>query len=185
MEKVQLTLATSAPQRAQLKTEFTSRRLEELVALAASSQGSVELNHAVDLVKQNVANIQDELKQDQNTSTQELAKAVGRKADALKSTVKASSPTLSKQVQKEVSKIIEETKEQAVEVMITAHEQIQTQENAHELEVTFNQAYLTAEDVATVTEEVQLKQAVALKEKGSYRRAFQVLKEIEAAHAQE
>ncbi len=189
MEKVQLALATSGSQRAQLKTEFTSRRLEEMVALAASSnQLDVSvLAMAVDRVKQDVTDIKDELSTDQSSSVQitELAKAVGRKADVYTSTVTSSTPSLSKDVQqkvKEVKEMITETKNQAVEVMVTAHEQVQTTDNTHELKLTFEKAFTHAQEIATKDESPKLLQATALQKQGAYRRAFQVLKEIEQAH---
>lgn len=189
MEKVQLALATSGSQRAQLRTEFANRRLEEMVEIAASSKqsDSIKLADAVDRFKQDVSEMKNDLSNSQDTSPQttELAKAVGRKADVYASTVKASSPTLSKDVQqkvKEVDEIISQTKEQAVEVMVTAHEQVQTEDNTHELEMTFEKAFAHAQTIAEPSEQVKLKQASDLQKQGVYRRAFQVLKEIELAH---
>lgn len=189
MEKLQLAIATSGSERAQLKTEFTSRRLDEMVALAASSNQTdiSQLAQALDRAKQDVTNIKNELSTDQSSSVQvtELAKAIGRKADVYTSTVVSSAPSLSKDVQKkvkEVKDIIRATKDQAVDVMVTAHEQVQTADNTHELEVTFEKAFVHAQSIATKEEQLKLKQATDLKTRGVYRRAFQVLKEIELAH---
>lgn len=189
MERVQMALATSDAQKAQLRTEFTSRRLEEMVALAASGKQSdtSQLASAVNRVKQDVANMKTDLSLESASAATELAKAVGRKADVYTSTVTSSVSTLPSNVQKEVQEvktIIRQTKDQAVDVMITAHEQTMTAENTHELEMTFQKALAHATSLASKEEDVKLKQAIALQQKGLYRRAFQLLKEIELAHTQ-
>ena len=188
MEKVQLALATSSSQRAQLKTEFTSRRLDEMVALAAASNQTdvTALALALDRAKQDVSDMKDELSENQtDVQVTELAKAVGRKADVYTTTITSSAPSLSKDVQKkvkEVKEIITETKEQAVEVMITAHERVQTSDNTHELALTFEKAFAHASAIATEAEKIKLKLATELQKQNAYRRAFQILKEIELAH---
>ena len=127
MEKAQLALATSDSQRAALQTEFTSRRLDEMVALAAAAPtpaNDSELAMAVDSAKQNVTDISTTLTSSDGKATSqttELAKAVERKSDAYLSTVNASNPVASKVVQQkvqEVKDILNKTKDQAVEVII-------------------------------------------------------------------
>lgn len=184
MERVQMALATSSAQKAQLRTEFTSRRLDEMVALAASGKQSdiSQIAMAVDRVKQDVTNIKSDLSTETATQATELAKAVGRKADIYTSTVASSVATLSPEVQKQVKAIIDETKDQAVDVIITSHEQAVTAENTHELDLTFQKAFAHASAVATKEEQPKLVIATKLQKQGVYRRAFQVLKEIELAH---
>ena len=186
IERAQMALATSSAQKAQLRTEFTSRRLEEMVALAASGkQNDTQLASAVDRVKKDVANLKTDLANENETQATELAKAVGRKAEVYKSTVNASSVGLSSDMQEkvqEVQTIIDETKDQAVDVMVTTHEKVVTAENTRELEVAFEKAYAHASTIATKEEQAKLAAAKALKEKGNFRRAFQALKEIELAY---
>lgn len=189
MERVQMALATSNSQKAQLRTEFTSRRLDEMVALAASGKQSdtSQLASAMNRVKQDVTDMKTDLSTETTSQATELAKAVGRKADVYTSTVTSSASTLPADVQKQVNEvktIITETKNQAVEVMITAHEQTMTAENTHELEQTFQKAFAHASAIATKEEAKKLELATALQKQGIYRRAFQVLKEIELAHVE-
>ncbi|MCX6714629.1 MAG: DUF5667 domain-containing protein [Candidatus Uhrbacteria bacterium] len=188
MERAQMALATSSAQKAQLRTEFTSRRLEEMVALAASGKQSdtSQLASAVDRVKQDVSDMKADLSNETTSQATELAKAVGRKADVYTSTMTSSASSLPSDVQKqvtEVKSIITETKNQAVDVMITAHEQAMTSENTHELELTFQKAFVHASLIASKEDQSKLAQATALQKQGVYRRAFQVLKEIELLHA--
>ncbi len=188
MERIQMSLATSSAQKAQLRTEFTSRRLEEMVSLASSGKTSdaSQIAMAVRRVKQDVADMKSDLTTETTSQATELAKAVGRKADVYASTVNASASSLPSDVQvqvQEVKDIIDETKEQAVDVIITAHEQAVTAESAHELEITFQKAFAHATLIATEEEQPKLEMALALQKKGIYRRAFQVLKEIEMMHA--
>lgn len=187
MERVQMMLTTSNTQKAQLRMEFTSRRLEEMVALAASGKQSdiSQIAMAVDRVKQDVADIKSDLKTDSSAQSTELARAVGRKADVYTSTVTSSASTLPPDVQTQVNEVktmISETKEQAVEVIMTAHEQAVTAENTHELDLAFQKAFAHASLIATKEEQIKLANATALQKAGIYRRAFQVLKEIELAH---
>lgn len=187
MERVQMALTTSSAQKAQLRTEFTSRRLDEMVALAASGKQSdtSQLASAVNRVKQDVTDMKTDLSNETTSQATELAKAIGRKADVYTSTVTSSASTLPADVQKqvnEVKSIITETKNQAVDVMVTAHEQAVTAENTHELELTFQKAFAHASLIATKEEQTKLANATALQKQGVYRRAFQVLKEIEMAH---
>ncbi len=187
MERVQMALATTSAQRAQLRTEFTSRRLDEMVALAASDKQSdvSQLASAVNRVKQDVTDMKADLSNETTSQATELAKAVGRKADAYTNTVTSSASSLPSDVQtqvNEVKSIITETKNQAVDVMITAHEQAVTTANTRELELTFQKAFAHATLIATKEEQPKLLQATALQKQGVYRRAFQVLKEIELAH---
>ncbi|MFA4846013.1 MAG: DUF5667 domain-containing protein, partial [Patescibacteria group bacterium] len=80
IEKAQLALAFRADSRANLQVEFASRRLHEMVELAATAQEnapeSVEL--AVERFKNEVTTIKEELQQERGAEEKkELAKAVG------------------------------------------------------------------------------------------------------------
>lgn len=180
MEKTQLALATTDGQRAKLHVEFTNRRLEEMIQLAASTKQSdvAEFPLAVDRVKKEVTDIQTELSTEKGT---ELAAAVGRKADQYANTV-SSTPTLSKDAEqkvKEVKQILNETKDQAVDVMITSHEQTLTPESTQELQTTFEKEFARVSALAQPKDAIDLTIAKKLQEQGLYRRAFQMLKEIE------
>ena len=178
MEKASLVLAFSADGRANLKVEFIGRRLEEMVEVAAlrnSSPQTVQL--AVERFKAEVSTIKNELESNQTvteTTKTELAKAVGRKTGAYSSTVASGAPELSR----EVDEILDETKEQAVEVVITANEEEQTDENAQELARALDNEIGELEDAYGQDAEEAIKTAKALQEQGNYRRAFQVLKEF-------
>ena len=181
IEKAQLALAVDADARAQLRVEFASRRLEEMVKIAAAStssgSGSVQL--AADRFKTEVVNIQQELSSEGTTQSQtEFAKSVGRKVDVYSSTVASTGNDLSEEVLGEVEEILEETKEQVVEVIITAHETEQDEENAHELDVAFDAQIQNLVSQYGDSASGAVATAQALREEGSYRRAFQVLKDF-------
>jgi hypothetical protein len=182
IEKAQLALAIDDQARAQLRVEFAGRRLEEMVVLAAQIEvESQTVQIAANRFKTEVANIQEELSTGASApsgSQTEFAKSVGRKVEVYSSTVASSGNDLPETVLGEVEEILEETKEQVVEVIITAHESEQDEDNAHELDVALDaeiekvvSAYgdLSMEAVAT---------AEALRAEGLYRRAFQVLKDF-------
>lgn len=176
VENVQMVLAFDSDQRASLQMEFTSRRLDEMVEVSARlhelEPEAVRL--AVDRFKSEVATIQQELT-DEGAST-ELAKAVGRKVEGYSSAVAASSTELSEAVIEEVEEVIEDAKEQAVEVIITAHESDQDEDAARELAMTFEKELTLAREAGA--DEEALATAQALADEGAYRRAFQVLKEL-------
>ena len=180
IEKVQLAIASSNGQRAKLHVEFTNRRLEEMIELAASTKQTdiAEFPLAVDRLKKEVSDIQNELTLEKGT---ELAQAVGRKADQYANTV-SSTPKLSADATKkmnEVKQILNETKDQAVDVMITSHEQTLTPESSHELELTFEKEYARVSALSQIKDIKDLNITKKLQEQGLYRRAFQLLKEIE------
>lgn len=181
IEKAQLALAVDADARAQLRVEFASRRLEEMVEVAATSKstGSGNVQLAADRFRSEVANIQQELTTEGATQSQTaFAKSVGRKVEAYSSTVASTGDDLPEEVLGEVEEILEETKEQVVQVIITAHESEQDEDSAHELDVALAQeieqvlvTYGEAASEAVATAE-------ALRAEGLYRRAFQVLKDF-------
>lgn len=178
IEKAQLTLAVDAQTRAQLRVEFASRRLEEMVEIAAqgsnSATGSVQL--AADRFKNEVVGIQEELSTSGDTTA--FAKSVGRKVEVYSSTVASTGDDLPEEVLGQVEEILEETKEQVVEVIITAHEADQDEESAHELDIALAQEI----EAVVVTYGEAASEAVATAEslrlEGLYRRAFQVLKDF-------
>ena len=128
-------------------------------------------------------NIQSDLKQKNATSTQtELAKEVGRKTIAYQETVADSSANLPDDVKQEtdaVQQILKDTQDEAVEVIITAHEATEDEAVARELEKTFEQqvAALQAKEL-TLAQEQKIETAILLQKEGAYRRAFQLLKEV-------
>src|SRR3990167_8561005 len=80
MEKAQLALAFTSQQRANLKVEFASRRLEEMVQIASLVQHRqpAEVQLAVNRFKDEVTHIQEELQVEKTSDSQtELAKTVG------------------------------------------------------------------------------------------------------------
>lgn len=180
LEKLQLATAFSSAQKAKLQVEFASRRLEEMVALTATQyQNDASVRLAVNQFKKEVENIQADLKQEKT----ELAKEVGRKASDYQKTVADSSVNLSEDIKQEVDEvqqILEDTKNEAVEVIITAHETTEDAEAAQELQKAFEEevAALQAKDL-TDEQKQKIETAIELQKEGAYRRAFQLLREIQ------
>jgi predicted phage gp36 major capsid-like protein len=156
--------------------EFASRRLEEMVELAANVSSSDRVQLAADRFKNEVASIQVELMASSDTA--QFAKSLGRKVDIYSSTVASTSDDLPKEVLGEVEEILEETKEQVVEVIITAHESEQDPETAHELDDALAQEIETVFATYGVAASEAMATAEALRAEGLYRRAFQVLKDF-------
>jgi hypothetical protein len=180
MEQAQLALAFSDEQRAQLRVEFVSRRLEEMVEVAATlnkSGSSEDVQLAVNRFKSEVENIQEELHGEDATTQKEFAKAVGRKVEVY-SSVTDSSTDLSEEVRGEVAEILEDTKDQVVEVIISAHEVEQDEEGAAELDEALASEMLAVSQAYGEAAEEAIRTAEALREEGLYRRAFQVLKDF-------
>lgn len=185
LEKTQLALAFDPQQKAKLQVEFTSRRLEEMVELSATAFESnpTAVRLAVAQFKKEVQSIRADLNVEVSNSTQtELAKAVGRKASTYKTTVADSSVNLPEDVQDEVDEVqtlLEETKDDAVQVIITAHEATDDEATAYELAKAFEKelASVSALELTTVAKE-KVDLAVSLQKEGEYRRAFQLLKEV-------
>lgn len=173
IEQAQMALAFSPEQKAKLQVEFTSRRLEEMVSLASSEQvdNTEAVALAVSRFKQEVTTLREDLQANEQT---ELAKEVNLKADVYASTV-AAAPVESPEIE-EVQELIDQTQEQAVEVIITAHEQLADEEAAAELKVTFEKEWNRL--ALLHPEAAELETAQALANEGLYRRAFQVLKEL-------
>jgi hypothetical protein len=176
IEKTQLALSVDADARAALRVEFASRRLEEMVELAANVSSSDRVQLAADRFKNEVASIQVELMASSDTA--QFAKSLGRKVDIYSSTVASTSDDLPKEVLGEVEEILEETKEQVVEVIITAHESEQDPETAHELDDALAQEIETVFATYGVAASEAMATAEALRAEGLYRRAFQVLKDF-------
>lgn len=181
MEKLQLAAALDGEQRARLELEFTGRRLNEMVELTAEHNlaNPVRVRIAVDNFKDTVSSISNELTTDSSTT---LAKAVGRKTQVYRSAVKSSTKDVPKEVADQVAEVtdlIDTTEDQAVEVIITAHENQDDAETAAELKLTFEQQ-IAAIDVGDRIELAEkLERARALADQSAYRRAFELLKEIE------
>lgn len=185
IEKVQLALAFRADSRASLQVEFASRRLEEMVVLAATAREnapeSVEL--AVERFKSEVTTIKEELQEETGAQQKkELAKALGRQAGTYSSTVASTTTELSPEVRSEVTDIIEQTQEQAVEVIITAHEEAQDADTERELALALEVEVAEMRLVFGEVSSQVIETALALQAEGNYRRAFQVLKEFVLAH---
>jgi hypothetical protein len=178
LEKVQLALAFNPSQKAKLQVEFTSRRLEEMVELAATAYAHdpSDVRFAVEQFKKEVQTIRADLKKvEKVTSTKtELAKKVRRIND--------STADLPEEAQKdfdEVQTLLEETKDEAVEVIITAHESTEDATVAFELAQAFEKELTVVKALdLSKTEKEKVELAVTLQKEGAYRRAFQLLKEI-------
>lgn len=182
MEKAQIVLSVGDDQRANLRVEFASRRLEEMVQLAVlldhTAPETVQL--AVNRFKSEVVNIQEELHvEDRSASQKEFVKVVGRKVEAYSSAVASTSSGLSDDVRDEVEEILEETKDQVVEVIITAHEAEQDEDSAHELDASLAQEIASIESEFGEASAQTLEVVEALRSEGLYRRAFQFLKDFE------
>ena len=185
LEKTQLFVAFSPEQKAKLQVEFTSRRLEEMVELTAHSyqEDASAVLLAVRQFKKEVQTIREYLQSETQSSTQtELAKELGRKSTAYKATVADSglnAPANVKDEVDEVQALLEETSDEAVSVIITAHETSADEATAFELGKTFEKELA---DVLTLvldgTKQEKVDQAIVLKDAGEYRRAFQLLKEV-------
>ena len=188
IEQVQMALATTADQKAGLKMEFTTRRLDEMVTATSSSaqDRDVRVQVAMKNFKDEVSTIKDQLSEE--NAAPELARALGRKAESYSSTV-ASAQDLSPEAlveAEEVQEIIEDTKYQAVEVILTTHEEEKDEESMHELTLAYdnevsdlqekNDALSTSQAVVAFDDRIEL--ADKLMEEGLYRRAFQVLREL-------
>ncbi|MBI5793584.1 hypothetical protein HZA87_00650 [Candidatus Uhrbacteria bacterium] len=189
IEKVQLALAFRADSRANLQVEFASRRLEEMVEVSAllheNTPETVQV--AVDRFKSEVTSIKEELQEETGTQEKktELAKAVGRKTEAYSSAVASSAGDLSPEVRGEVTEIIEETKDQAVEVIITAHEETPDEDTERELSLALEDEIENVKRQFAGASAQAVENALALQAEGNYRRAFQVLKEFTLAHESE
>lgn len=194
VEEVQLTLAATSEQRAKLQVEFAGRRLEEMTELASSQElGEQGLLLAMDRFRKEAVEIQENLSVETDVEkATELAKAVQRKVEVYSTTITSAPETTV--VEEEVQEIIDNTKEQAVEVFLSTHETAQDEESARELAHAFSQDYETAavlvagaseeEDVLftqlfgmTTGEYLLLAQQLA--DERLYRNAFQVLYELE------
>ena len=198
MERAQLAFSSSAEQRAKLQVEFAGRRLEELVELSSSNQldGVSDVALAMAQFKREVQNMQDDLGAESITDSTELAMAIGRKVEIYNSTV-TSAPDYSDDeatVVEELQEMIENTKDQAVAVMLSTHETESGEDMTKELEHTYQQDKLGVQSVAEQMSEddlsvftelfgtdpiLYLNLADELVAVGQYRRAFQILSEIE------
>lgn len=186
MEKIQLNLTGDQMKRSKLQVEFATRRLDEMVELAALTPQDMSSNRvqlAVNNFKTEVAHIKEDLSKDNPENTKALAKVVGRKAEIYRTTVSASNNSFTDNVKsqvEEIGEIIDEAEEQAVEVFITAHEDANDEESANELKNSFEKqlnALATKELSESQTEKIDLARLLA--DEGSYRRAFQLLKEVQ------
>lgn len=180
MERAQIALTVNDAQRAELRVEFASRRLEEMVEVSAMNTDSTEtVQLAVDRFKDEVTNIQEVLNQE-NPQT-DIARTVGRNVEVY-SSVTSATDTLPTEVTEQVEEILEETQEQVVDVIITSHEQTQSEEDAQELNETLQRQISGLEAQYADAAAAALDAARALGEQGEYRRAFQVLKEFVVTH---
>ncbi|HBK34150.1 TPA: hypothetical protein DEP34_00120 [Candidatus Uhrbacteria bacterium] len=191
MEHLQLSISSDDAQRAKLQVEFAGRRLEEMTDLAARSGDQVSnIQYAMNQFRQETRVIQDELTSDST----DLAREVSRKVEIYNSTVSASPDLKTELVGEEVQEIIEATQDQAVEVFLSTHESTQDAESAKELDYTFDQEYSALEsELETFTADQEkdfftqfnttstayLILADQLRDQAAYRRAFQILSEIE------
>jgi hypothetical protein len=194
MERAQLAFASSAEQRAKLQVEFAGRRLDELVEISAKSQADdvSDLALAMERFKKEVETIQEDLDLEDSDASTELALAIGRKVNVYNTTV--TSVTEQEVVVEEVQEMIEDTKDQAVAVMLSTHETKNSEDVSKELSNSYVQDLDTVVGLlTTMSQEEQdvfaelfgstpteyLSLADELVAIGEYRRAFQILSEIE------
>ncbi len=176
IEKTQLALALTGDQHAKLQVEFANRRLGEMVELTALEPRTEDLHLAVNNLKEQVEGIQLDLT---SVGASKLARAVERKADVKAIVVSKNLPADLQEKVNQVNLILEDNQEQAVNVMITAHEET-GEEAALELKTAFEKELAKVEAGNLTTENLEnVELAKALQKEGLYRRAFQVLKEIE------
>lgn len=184
-EKVQMSLAFAPQQKAKLQVEFTSRRLEEMVELSATSykHSPESVRLALAKFKKEVETIREDLKVEAAAGVKtELAREIGRKSNAYKASVADTSARVPEAVKEEVDEVqalLEETEDEAVEVIITAHEAVENEATAYELEAAFEKELLSAHALELdAAQKQKVEQAIELKKQGLYRRAFQLLKEV-------
>ncbi len=175
LERTQLALALTDSQRAKLQVEFAGRRLEEMVELSASTKPQ-NLHLAVNRFKSELETIKEDLAANEKT---ELAKALSHKTSSYQNTVASSVVALPSEDAQGVQEIIKDTNDQAVDVIITAHELAEDEEAVLELEIAFNTQF-AALNTRELTKDLSAKLdlAQALQDEGAYRRAFQLLKEV-------
>ncbi len=176
LERTQLAFSLNTDQRAKLQVEFAGRRLEEMVELSAGSK-TQNLHLAVNRFKSELETIKEDLGQSDATN---LAKALSHKTVAYQHTVATSVVNLPSDDTLAVQEIIKDTNEQAVDVIITAHELAEDAESVREIETAFVNQVIALKalelDESLVS---KLELAEALHAEGAYRRAFQLLKEVE------
>ncbi|MBM5789825.1 hypothetical protein FJZ23_01930 [Candidatus Parcubacteria bacterium] len=184
-ERVQLSLAFAPEQKAKLQVEFTSRRLEEMVELSATSykQNPESVRLALHQFKKEVQTLREDLKVEAKAEVKtQLAREIGRKSGSYKASVANTSAYIPEAVKEEVDEVqalLEETEDEAVEVIITAHEAVEDEATAFELEAAFEKELVSVRARGLNEEQKKMvEQAIELKEQGWYRRAFQVLREL-------
>jgi hypothetical protein len=180
MEKAQVALAFNDDQRMNLTVEFAGRRLDEMVKLAALSQNadSATIQLAVDRFKSEVVNMQGVLGDGADKGT-EIARTVARNVEAYSTTVASPGNELSDENKDEIAVILEETQEQVVEVILTAHEQDQDEATAKDLQTTLDKEIALTESLFGEAAADVIQTAKSLAVEGDYRRALQVLKEFQ------
>jgi hypothetical protein len=131
-ERVQLTLAiTNNEQRARLHAEFASRRLEEVMDIAGSNRTAkdVRMHEAVAGFKQEIASVNEEFVQATTGNVQEafeMAKVVDRKVGEYEAVFARNeeNPSLNEhRIEVDAARqIVEETKQQVTDAIVTTHE---------------------------------------------------------------
>jgi hypothetical protein len=197
MERAQLAVASSAQQRAKLQVEFAGRRLDELVELSAKDQSdnTNDFALAMEQFKREVQTMQEDLDEENVLDSTELAMAIGRKVEVYNSTVTSVSDFSDQEGSvEEVQGMIEDTKDQAVAVMLSTHETEDAEDISKELAYSFEheRGGVAAQLITMSQDEIDaftelagsapidyLSLADELVAAGEYRRAFQILSEIE------
>jgi hypothetical protein len=183
MEQMQLTLAFNDDQRAALQVEFAGRRLDEMVVVAATRavEQPESMHLALKQVRQQVETIQEKLTEDSESGDTELAKAIGRKVQTYQATVSNTQEVTTEAAEEmqQVQDILETTEETVVDVIITAHELTEDAESEQDLKEAFEKELEAVIALYGDAAADQIEIATALKDEGAYRRAFQVLREIE------
>lgn len=179
-EKIQLLSAFSSQQRAGLHLEFASRRLEEMVYLTARENVSSEsFNKIAMKANEEVKKIEGELKQSSTSNSENFGPSVVKKTETLSANLNSAKKAVQEN-STEIQKVLKETEDETLNVILSTHELLGETSGSEEiLKQLFNEAFEKAKLIAKGDDLEKLTQAEKLRGEGLYRRALQVLKEIE------
>jgi hypothetical protein len=141
-ERVQLTFAANAGRRARLHSEFAGRRLQEAASISSSNkQGKdVRTKAAFADFKTQVASAQAELKHVPASEMVGVAVTLDQKTDEFKSYLSQAEGSVSESVRqdvKEAQQVAEQSGEEAVQVLVKAHEETGNGGSTEALQQTF------------------------------------------------
>jgi hypothetical protein len=129
-EQARLALTTAKGEKLKLKTEFTTRRLEELKKVVANDKQSEKVVQVTEILKRDMNTLKEQLtdmaKEEPADKTAEAAKLVDRKSNevisALKDT-KEDLPAKSKEKVTEAQSVAADAGVKALEVMVEKHQE--------------------------------------------------------------